>query len=61
MAKSREKIQQLGLWDPEVSAPDHDAVCFWADEHAEMILGQFSQIYLTIPGGVTRYATMVKN
>jgi hypothetical protein len=37
MAKSREKIQQLGLWDPEVSAPDHDAVCLWAYENAEMI------------------------
>ncbi len=37
MAKSREKIQQLGFWDTEVSKPDHDAVCLWAYEHADLI------------------------
>lgn len=38
MAKSREKIQQLGFWDAEVSKPDHDAVCLWAYDNAEAIL-----------------------
>ncbi len=38
MAKSREKIQQLGFWDAEVSRPDHDAVCLWAYEKAESIV-----------------------
>jgi len=37
MAKSREKIQQLGFWDAEVSKPDHDAVCLWAYENADSI------------------------
>lgn len=37
MAKSREKIQQLGFWDTEVSKPDHDAVCLWAYENADLI------------------------
>jgi len=37
MAKSREKIQQLGFWDTEVSKPDHDAVCLWAYENADSI------------------------
>jgi hypothetical protein len=37
MAKSREKIQQIGLWDPEVSNPDHDSVCLWAYENADSI------------------------
>jgi len=38
MAKSRDKIQQLGFWDTEVSSPDHDAVCMWAYENAEKLL-----------------------
>lgn len=38
MAKSREKVQQLGFWDTEVSRPDHDAVCLWAYENAESML-----------------------
>lgn len=38
MAKSREKIQQLGFWDAEVSKPDHDAVCLWAYDNAETVL-----------------------
>ena len=37
MAKSREKIQQIGFWDAEVSKPDHDAVCLWAYENADLI------------------------
>ena len=37
MAKSREKIQQLGFWDNEVSKPDHDTICLWAYQHAETI------------------------
>ena len=37
MAKSREKVQQLGFWDAQVSSPDHDAVCLWAYENAELI------------------------
>lgn len=37
MSKSREKIQQLGFWDAEVSKPDHDAVCNWAYENADSI------------------------
>lgn len=37
MAKSREKVQQLGFWDAEVSTPDHDAVCLWAYENADLI------------------------
>ena len=42
MAKSREKIQQLGFWDSEVSKPDHDSVCLWAYENAELI---FNRVY----------------
>lgn len=38
MAKSREKVQQLGFWDTEVSKPDHDAICLWAYKNAEMIV-----------------------
>ena len=38
MAKSREKIQQIGFWDVEVSKPDHDAVCMWAYENTDLIL-----------------------
>lgn len=37
MAKSREKVQQLGFWDAEVSKPDHDTICLWAYKNAEMI------------------------
>jgi hypothetical protein len=37
MAKSREKIQQLGFWDAEVSNPNHDAICLWAYENADSI------------------------
>jgi len=37
MAKSREKVQQLGFWDPDVLKPDHDAICLWAYENADMI------------------------
>ena len=37
MAKSRDKIQQLGFWDTEVSSPDHDAVVLWAYENADLI------------------------
>jgi len=37
MAKSREKVQQLGFWDTQVSSPDHDAVCLWAYENAGLI------------------------
>lgn len=37
MARSREKVQQLGFWDEEVSKPDHDAVCLWAYQNAESI------------------------
>ena len=40
MAKSREKIQQIGFWDSEVSSPDHDAVCLWAYENSELIFHQ---------------------
>lgn len=38
MAKSREKVQQLGFWDAEVSKPDHDTVMLWAYDNAEMIV-----------------------
>jgi len=38
MAKSRDKLQQLGFWDDEVVLPDHDAVCMWAYENAAQIL-----------------------
>jgi len=38
MAKSREKIPQLGFWDPEVSTPDHDSVCLWAYDNADSII-----------------------
>jgi hypothetical protein len=37
MAKSREKVQQLGFWDSEVSKPSHDDVCLWAHENADFI------------------------
>ena len=37
MAKSREKIQQQGFWDTEISKPDHDAVCLWVYESADTI------------------------
>jgi hypothetical protein len=38
MAKSREKIQQIGFWDDQVSNPNHDAVCIWAYENTDLIL-----------------------
>lgn len=38
MAKSRNKVQQLGFWDPEVASPDHDAVCMWVYDNPESIL-----------------------
>lgn len=37
MSKSREKIQQLGFWDPEVSNPNHDQVCLWAYKNSDSI------------------------
>lgn len=37
MARTRDKIQQQGFWDVEVSNPDHDTVCMWAYENAEAI------------------------
>lgn len=37
MAKSREKVQQLGFWDTEVSKPDHDSICLWAYRNPETI------------------------
>lgn len=37
MAKSRDKIQQIGFWDSEVSNPDHDAICIWAYKNADAI------------------------
>lgn len=37
MAKSREKVQQIGFWDTEVKSPDHDNVCLWAYHNAEAI------------------------
>ena len=38
MAKSREKIQQIGFWDAEVSNASHDQVCLWAYENADLIV-----------------------
>lgn len=38
VAKSREKIQQLGFWDEEVSKPDHDAIVQWAYRNVEHVL-----------------------
>lgn len=38
MAKSREKTQQLGFWDPEVSTPVHDEIVLWAYRNADQIL-----------------------
>lgn len=37
MAKSREKVQQLGFWDAEVTKPDHDTICLWAYKNAELV------------------------
>lgn len=37
MAKSRDKLQQVGFWDEEVSKPDHDEVVQWAYRNAEYI------------------------
>lgn len=37
MAKSREKVQQVGFWDAEVKSPDHDTICLWAYNNAEAI------------------------
>ncbi|OEZ54226.1 hypothetical protein [Duganella sp. HH105] len=34
-AAQREKIQQLGFWDSDVSAPKHDEITMWAFERAE--------------------------
>jgi hypothetical protein len=34
MAKTREKVQQHGFWDQEVSLHKHDEICIWAFEHA---------------------------
>lgn len=38
MAKSREKVQQQGFWDPEVSTPTHDAIVLWTYRNAEALL-----------------------
>lgn len=37
MAKGREKVQQLGFFDVEVSVPEHDTVQLWAYERADAI------------------------
>ena len=37
MAKSREKIQQIGFWDAEVSNQNHDEICLWAYKNSEQI------------------------
>lgn len=37
MAKSRDKLQQVGFWDEEVSKPGHDDVVQWAYRNAEYI------------------------
>ncbi|WP_449301668.1 hypothetical protein [Pseudoxanthomonas mexicana] len=37
MAKSRNKVQQIGFWDAEVKSPDHDTVCLWAYQNADAI------------------------
>jgi hypothetical protein len=63
MAKSRDKTQQIGFWDPEVSAPDHDEVCLWAYRKADEILraaypNEFDRAWLPqeIPNGAHQFA-----
>jgi hypothetical protein len=38
LAKGREKVQQQGFWDPEVSSPDHDTIVLWAYNNPELIV-----------------------
>lgn len=38
MAKSRNEVQQLGMWDDEVGSVKHDEICLWAYRHADEIL-----------------------
>lgn len=45
MASAREKLPQLGLWDNEVSKPNHDTITKWAYEHAEMLVRQYVTTY----------------
>ncbi|MFZ6758141.1 hypothetical protein ACO0K9_13105 [Undibacterium sp. Ji50W] len=45
MASAREKLPQLGLWDSEVSKPNHDTITLWAHKHAEMLARQYVTTY----------------
>ena len=38
MAKSRNKVQQVGFWDEEVPSTGHDEIVLWCHQHAERIL-----------------------
>jgi hypothetical protein len=38
MAKSREKTQQIGLWDDQVSTNKHDEICLWVYQNSERIV-----------------------
>ena len=38
MAKSRNEVQQLGMWDDEVGSVKHDEICLWAYRNADEIL-----------------------
>jgi hypothetical protein len=38
MAKLREKTQQIGFWDDELSSPDHDHIQVWTHKNIEKVL-----------------------
>lgn len=41
MSGAREKLPQLGLWDAEVSKPNHDTITLWAYNNAETIVRKY--------------------
>lgn len=38
MSRARDKVQQVGLWDSQVSLPTHDEICRWVYENADAVL-----------------------
>ncbi|KZC41079.1 hypothetical protein RHOFW510R12_00435 [Rhodanobacter sp. FW510-R12] len=46
MARSRDKVQQQGFWDAEVTKPGHDAVVVWVDDNADVVMRTaFPELY----------------
>ncbi|UJJ60620.1 hypothetical protein [Rhodanobacter denitrificans] len=46
MAKSRDKVQQQGFWDQEVTTAGHDDVMVWVDDNADLVMSRaFPELY----------------